>query len=86
MGLVWVGWVQKVNLFSFLKVVMLHNQINQNEAYNTMHASSLPYYTPLTLVWGQKVKRLCCISHYAIKMFDIMHTPGLLGWVKKMCR
>ena len=22
-------------------------------------------------------------SHYAIKMFDIMHTPGLLGLVKK---
>ena len=20
---------------------------------------------------------------YALKMFDIMHTPGLLGWVKR---
>ena len=23
------------------------------------------------------------ISYYAIKMFDIMHTHGLLGWVKR---
>ena len=22
------------------------------------------------------------INFYAFKMFDIMHTPGLLGWVK----
>ena len=40
-----------------------------------MHANVLPFYTVLTLVGGQKVK-------YAIKMFDIMYTPGLLGSVK----
>ena len=45
-------WGQKVNLFSFLKVVMLHNQISWNEAYNTMHANILPFYTLLTPVWG----------------------------------
>ena len=49
-----------------------------------MHANGLPFYTPLTPVWGQKVKQfLWCTSHYAIKMFDIMHTPCLLGWVKR---
>ena len=41
----------KVDFFSFLKVVMLHNQINENEAYDTMHANVLPFYTPLTSVW-----------------------------------
>ena len=35
---------------------MLHNQINYNETYNTMHTNVLPFYTPLTPVWGQKVK------------------------------
>ena len=31
-------------------------QITMNEAYNTMHANVLPFYTPFTPVWGQKVK------------------------------
>ena len=53
-----------------------------------MHANVLPFYTTLTPVWGQKVKTffseegLWCTSHYAIKMFDIMHTPGFFGWIK----
>ena len=74
----------KVTLFSFLKVVMLHNQINKNEAYNTMHANVLPF-TPLTPVWGHfKGKNIFFseegyCAHYAIKMFDIMHT--LAFWV-----
>ena len=29
-----------------------------------------------------KKGRLWCTLHYGIKLFDIMHTPGLLGWVK----
>ena len=44
-------YTPKVELFSFLKVVMLHNQINYNEAYDTMHANILPFYTPLAPVW-----------------------------------
>ena len=47
----------KVNLFSFLKVVMLRNQISWNEANIIMHANVLPFYTPLAPVWGQKVKK-----------------------------
>ena len=39
-----------------MKIVMLHNQSNKNEAYNTMHANVLPFYTPLTPVWGRMVK------------------------------
>ena len=50
-----MGWGKRVNLFSFLKVV-LHNQINKNEAHNTVPANVLPFYIPLTPVWGQKVK------------------------------
>ena len=55
-----------------------------------MHENVLPFYTPSTPVCGQKVKmfffcrRLCYISHYAIKMFDLMHTTDLLGWVKRL--
>ena len=45
-------YTQKVDLFSFLKVVMLHNQINKNEAYDTMHTNVLPFYTPFAPVWG----------------------------------
>ena len=45
-----LGWGQKDNLFSFLKEVILHNQINQKEAYNTMHPIVLSFYTPLTPV------------------------------------
>ena len=50
-----------------------------------MHTNVEPYYKPLTPVWGQKVKRfffwrrLRCISHYVIKMYDFMHTPFGLG-------
>ena len=29
------------------------------------------------------LNKLWCISHYAIKMFELMHTPGLWGWVKE---
>ena len=53
---------------------MLHNQINQNEAYNTMHANVVPFYTPLSPVWGQKVNKNSEEGQYANKMFDIMHT------------
>ena len=66
---------------------MSHNQIYKNEAYNTMHANVLPFYTPLTPVWGQKVKIFCfwrrvwCVSHDAIKCFAL-YTPLDLGWVK----
>ena len=57
-----------------------------------MHANVLHFYTPSTPVRGQKVKRFFFFekgyvayqSHYAIKMFDPMHTPDLLGWVKKI--
>ena len=45
-------YTQKADLFSFLKVAMLHNQINYNEAYDTRHANVLPFYTPLAPVWG----------------------------------
>ena len=51
-----------------------------------MQANGLPFYTPSIPVWGQNIffrRRLCCISHYAIKMFDLMHTPDILGWVKR---
>ena len=51
-----------------------------------MHANVLPFYTPLTPVCGQKVKKKKSeesYGAYAIKMFDIMRTPGLLGWVKR---
>ena len=44
------GVGSKVKSFSFLKVVMLYNQIRM------IHANVLPFYTPLTLVWGQRVK------------------------------
>ena len=43
-------YTRKVDLISFLKVVMLHKQINWNEAYDTMHANVLPFYTPLAPV------------------------------------
>ena len=41
------GVGSEVYFFSFLKVVTLHNQIN-----NTIHANFLPFDTPLTPVWG----------------------------------
>ena len=74
---------------------MLHNQINYNETYNTMHTNVLPFYTPLTPVWGQKLKHfflkkvMVHITLLQLKMFDVIHTPGLLGWVKmsiELCR
>ena len=60
-----------------------------------MHANVLPFYTPLTPVWGQKVKTFFSEegygAHHIMQLnVDIMHTPGLLGWVKRsdieLCR
>ena len=39
-----------------------------------MQANVVPFYTPLTLVWGQKVNKNSEEGQYANKMFDIMHT------------
>ena len=52
-----------------------------------MHANVLPFYTSLTPVRGQKVKKIFSEEGYGahhimqLKKFGIMHTPGLLGWV-----
>ena len=63
---------QKV-IFSFLKVVMLHVKLNGKEAENTMQANILPFYTPTTPRWGQKLstiffwRRKCNNAAYQIK-------------------
>ena len=54
-----------------------------------MHANVLPFHTLDTCMWtkGKNVfflkKVMLYILHDAIKMFGIMQTPGLLGWVKR---
>ena len=63
-----------------------------------MQANILPFYTPSTTGWGQKVKTFFFLKdlghvtyqikrkeleHFASKMFDLMHTPDLFGWVKR---
>ena len=88
------SWGKNV-IFSFLKIVMLHVKLNDNEAANTMQATILPSR------WGQKVKTLFlkkAMLHITLKgkkcrtlySVDLMHTPGLLGWVKgqksKLCK
>ena len=42
-------------------------QINRNEAENTMQANSVPFYTPTTTGWGQKVKQVS-ESHVAYQI------------------
>ena len=80
----------------FLKSCNVAYQINGNDAENTMQANILPFYIPTTPGLGQKVKIvvvfLKAMLHIKlkgemlrtlyIKMFDLMHIPELLGWVK----
>ena len=60
-----------------------------------MQANFQPLYTPSTPGWDQKVKTIFLkvvmlhiklnerrVEHDASKMFDLMHTLDLLGWVK----
>ena len=58
-----------------------------------MQANILPSYTPLIPGWGQKVKTFFFAEegHIAFqitrnimhgKMYDLLHTPGFLGWAK----
>ena len=81
----WVGCGQTVNLFSFLKVVMLHMELIGMKHRTPCKQMFCLLQSPSTPVWSKTVKtfffwrRLCCISHYAIKMFDLMHTTDLLG-------
>ena len=62
-----------------------------------MQANILPFYTPSTPGWGQKVKLFFLkkfmlhiklkgksVEHWASKMFDLLHTLDLLGWVEKV--
>ena len=63
-----------------------------------MQANSVPFYTRSSPGWGQKVKTFFflniimlhfnkkerSVEHYAFEMFDLMHTPDLLVWVKRL--
>ena len=70
----------------------MHVKLNENEAENTLQANSLPFYTPMTPRWGQKVNSFFFLKKVHIKLkgkkcrtlckFEIMHTPDLYGWVK----
>ena len=66
-------------------------QIYGNEAENAMQASIMPYYTPTTPRWGQKVKtffwRSCCIKGKEVKsirQIDVMYRPE--SQALKLCR
>ena len=60
-----------------------------------MQANILPFYKNSTPGWDQKVKtfflkvmlniilKLRSVEHYAIKMFDLMHTTDLMVRVKR---
>ena len=70
-------------------------QINGNEAENIVLANSLPFNTPTTPRWGQKVKIIYFLKkvmlHIKLKgkdcrtlcNFYLMHTPDRLGLVKR---
>ena len=53
-----------------------------------MHANVPPFYTPLTPVWGQEVKKKNSEEGYgAYHIMQLkgltLYAPGLLGWVKR---
>ena len=67
---------------------MLHVELNENEAKNTMQVNILPFYTLTAPRWGQKVKTFFSgegHDAYYIKLkgktcrtlckFDLMYTP-----------
>ena len=76
---------------------MLHIELSRNEAENTLQANILPFYTPMTPRWVKRSKHfiffkyMYVMSHIKLKgktcrtlyKFDLMHTPEIIGWVKR---
>ena len=81
-------WGIKRSFFSFLCVVMLHVELNGNEAENTMQVNIRSFYTPAVPRRGQRSKQYFSevgYDIYYIKLkgktcrtlckFDLMHIP-----------
>ena len=77
----WI-WVKRLICF-FSEVVMLHILLIGMKHRTTCKQMFCLFTQPRPL-YGVKRSNIFCEEGYvAIKMFDLMHTPDLLGWIKR---